>query len=107
MVNIVNQHSSKINALEMNKINADEVKLGNIQLFNASRLPPSIIQELPLINVNEKPDTYNETIESLGANMVRYGHGFQYLMDMIKKQNNKINSLADNLSTFETIENVK
>lgn len=39
--------------------------------------------------------------------MVRYGHGFQYLLDMIKKQNNKINSLADNLSTFETIENVK
>jgi hypothetical protein len=39
--------------------------------------------------------------------MIRYSHGFQFLLDMIKKQNNKINSLADSMSTFETIENVK
>jgi hypothetical protein len=52
VVNIVNQHSSKINALEMSKINAEEIKLGNVQLFNASKLPPTIIQELPLMNLN-------------------------------------------------------
>jgi gas vesicle protein len=33
--------------------------------------------------------------------------GFQYILDLIKKQNNKIDNLAGSLATFETIDNVK
>ena len=84
----------------MNKINLEEVKLGNLELINASKMAPNIVQELPLLKNNEKPESYQETVESLGNNFIRYGHGFQYLLDLIKKQTNKINSLADSLSTF-------
>lgn len=52
------------------------------------------------MGVNEKPESYQEAVQSLGVNLTRYGHGFQFLVDLVKKQSNRIDSLTDSLATF-------
>lgn len=70
-------------------------------------MSPNIIQELPVISVNEKQQTYKDTVQGLSAHLTQHSHGniwvklgFQHLLDVIKKQNHKIDGLANALSTF-------
>lgn len=42
----------------MNKITIDEVRQANTQLFNACKLPPNIAQELPVVNIPPRQDSF-------------------------------------------------
>jgi len=44
VVQLVNQHSQRINALEMDKMTIDEVRKGHIDIVNSSKLSPSLIK---------------------------------------------------------------
>jgi len=90
VVNIVNQHSNKINSVEMNKITIDEVRQANVQIMNASKLSPTLVKDLPVVSAPSRQDNFQESVEGVSSQLTLHAHGMQYLLDLIKKQNNKI-----------------
>lgn len=66
---LVNQHSQRINQLEIEKITIDRVKNGNEKLIEANHLPQSILNTLPNIEQLKKIETYEDTITGIGNNM--------------------------------------
>jgi hypothetical protein len=63
VVSLVNQHSQKINLLEMEKMNIERVKAGNEKLLQANKLTQIILSTLPNLPHKSKTDTYEDTID--------------------------------------------
>jgi hypothetical protein len=91
----------------MNKITTEEVRNANIQLINASKLPPNLTKDLPFVNLTNDHETHAKTVNDLCGTLTLHGHGFQHLIDLIKKIDQKVDNLSGSLSTFETIDNSK
>lgn len=91
----------------MNKITTEEVRNANIQLINASKLPPNLTKDLPFVNITNDHETHTKTVNDLCGNLTLHGHGFQHILDLIKKLDQKVEGLSNSLSNFETIDNTK
>ena len=56
---MVNQHSQRINVLEIDKIGVEDVKKGNLELVNSAKLSPVFGKEIALQTVG-KLDSFSE-----------------------------------------------
>lgn len=74
VVQLVNQHSQRINVLELDKMPTEEVRKGNVTLVNSAKLNPALAKEIAVNNIS-KTDTFPETIESFAANLSNHSNG--------------------------------
>lgn len=74
VVQLVNQHSQRINALEIDKITTEEVRKGNLSLVTAAKLNPSLAKEIPVQNPGNL-DTFNDSVAGLAGNLGNHSNG--------------------------------
>jgi hypothetical protein len=74
VVVLVNQHSQKINQMEMDKVNVERIRVGNEKMVEASRLPPNVMATLPTLSQKNKIETYEDTIEAIANHMKLNAH---------------------------------
>lgn len=74
VVQIVNQHSQRINAVELDKAAIEDLRRGNISVLNAGKLNPALTKELSVQNPN-KTDSLNDTVESISTNFSNHSNG--------------------------------
>lgn len=61
VVQLVNHHSQRLNALELEKITTEEVRKGNVTLIDSAKLNPVLAKEIHA-NDKYKTDTFLESI---------------------------------------------
>lgn len=74
VVTMVNQHSQRINVLEIDKIGVEDVKKGNLELVDSAKLSPVFGKEIALQTVN-KLDSFSESVTGLGSNLTNHASG--------------------------------
>jgi hypothetical protein len=74
VVSLVNQHSQRINQLEMEKMPIDRLKAGTEKLIEANKLSQVVLNTLPNIPQKSKIETYEDTIEGISVNMKLHSH---------------------------------
>lgn len=74
VVQLVNQHSQRINAVELDKANTDELRTLNLALLNAGKLNPALAKEIA-VNNPSKGDSLAEAVESVAANFANHSAG--------------------------------
>ena len=68
VVNLVNQHSQRLNQLEMDKITIERVKNGTEKVAESFKLPQAILNKLPTIDRKNKIETYEDAIDGITVN---------------------------------------
>ena len=81
VVQLVNQHSQRINTLEIDKIASEDVRKGNVALINSSKLNPVFGKEIALENVG-KSETFSESVTGLGSNLTNHANGITISMQL-------------------------
>ena len=76
VVQLVNQHSQRINAIELDKLNSDELRKHNQNLLNAGRLNPALAKEIAVQNP-AKGDSLTDSFESIASNFSNHAAGNQ------------------------------
>ena len=71
---LVNQHSQRINALEIDKIAIEDVRKGNAEWVGAAKLSPVFGKDIALQNVG-KLDTFSESVTGLSNNLSNHANG--------------------------------
>jgi hypothetical protein len=74
VVQLVNQHSQRINAIELDKLNTDDLRKHNQTLLNAGKLNPALAKEVSVQNP-AKADSLPETFDSIGSNFSNHSAG--------------------------------
>ena len=74
VVQLVNQHSQRINTLEIDKIASEDVRKGNVTLTNSSKLNPVFGKEIALEGAG-KSETFSESVTGLGNNLTNHANG--------------------------------
>lgn len=77
VVQLVNQHSQRINALEIDKIAIEDVRKANTEWVGAAKLSPVFGKEIALQNVG-KLDTFSESVTGLSSNLSNHSNGKEY-----------------------------
>jgi hypothetical protein len=78
VVQLVNQHSQRINVLEIDKIASEDVRKGNAELVTAAKLSPIFAKEISLQAVG-KLDTFSESVTGLCNNLTNHATGITLL----------------------------
>ena len=81
VVQLVNQHSQRINTLEIDKIACEDVRKGNVTLANSSKLNPVFGKEIALENAG-KSETFSESVTGLGSNLTNHANGKTMFMQL-------------------------
>jgi hypothetical protein len=74
VVQLVNQHSQRINAVELDKANTDDLRKHNISLLQAGKINPVFAKELAVQNPT-RTDSINDTIDSIATNFTNHSAG--------------------------------
>lgn len=74
MVSLVNQHSQRINQLEIDKMPIERVKNGTEKLIDANKLSQQILNTLPNVPQKNKIETFEDTIDGISTTMKLHGH---------------------------------
>lgn len=98
VVQIVNQHSQRINAVELDKAGIEDLRKGNISVLNAGKLNPALIKELSVQNPN-KTDSLNDTVESISTNFSNHSNG---IFRLIKRCSTSQKGSRNSTSEFKT-----
>ena len=106
MVQLVNPHSHRINALELDKTNHEDLRKGNALMVNAAKINPALAKEIAVDNPT-KTDSFDQTVESMCGNLSNHAAALQYLLEGNRQLGKKVDSLAGLLDTFDTKEGVK
>lgn len=69
VVSLVNQHTQRINQLEVEKISAQRVTTGNEKLLESTKLPQAILNSLPSMPQKNKIENYEDTVDSMSTNL--------------------------------------
>jgi hypothetical protein len=77
VVQLVNQHSQRINAIELDKLNSDDLRKHNHTLLNAGKINPALAKELAVQNP-AKADSLPETFESIAGNFSNHSSGISF-----------------------------
>ena len=81
VVQLVNQHSQRINTLEIDKIASEDVRKGNVALTNSSKLNPVFGKEIALEGAG-KSETFSESVTGLGSNLTNHANGITTSMQL-------------------------
>ena len=73
----------------------------------SSKVPTSMINELPMIKQTSKLESNEDMIEGICANLQLNGHATQYFYEALKKKDQKINELQNQLGGFQRSDAVK
>jgi hypothetical protein len=71
VVQLVNQHSQRINSLEIDKITTEEVRKANVSFITAAKINPALAKEISAQSVN-KTDSYTDTVDSFASNLSQH-----------------------------------
>ena len=62
-------------------------------MMTSSKIPTSMINELPMIKQTKKVESYEDVIQGICANMQLNGHATQFFYDALKKKDQRISEL--------------
>lgn len=80
VVQLVNHHSQRINALEIDKMAIESVRIANSEYYAATKIPPMLAKELTLPSGGQaKFETHSESVNALSSNFKMHCNGTLYI----------------------------